>query len=381
MVLVGVAVSTPSGPMNIAANKAVVIATGGTSDNTTLLHAYDPRYDNDMYHDGARPPGLPDAWKNTGDGHLAAQAVGAGLADMSYACYVSLRWGTHLYYAFEPRPANWWDGSQNMNISKSLYLGSAGVSITDYQQVIVVKNDGTRFINELAASATTLLKGNDVSGSVDPYAPYPLVGSGECMDDQFTRAWLNLPDRPRNCWAVADANGAKTLSWPTATFASPNPQTSPYLYADAVATANDLPTLAGLMGVSAKGLVNTVASYNSYVTSGTDPDFGKATPKVQIQTPPYYAAKWCVLRHTQRNGIRVNSRAQVIDQIASQWGADQGVGYMPLSIDQEPVIPHLYAAGEVAAIYGQRRFHNTLYGYGIFGRIAGQNAAAEPSMA
>ena len=134
------------------------------------------------------------------------------------------------------------------------------------------------------------------------------------------------------------------------------------------------------MGVSASGLAATIATYNGYVTAGKDPDFG-STPTHQITTPPYYAVKWTVVRHTQRNGIRINSSAQVIDMMASQWRQNQEDENNILSINQEPVIPHLYAAGECAGNLGWRRYHNTLGVYSIFGRIAGQNGAAEPSLA
>jgi succinate dehydrogenase/fumarate reductase flavoprotein subunit len=70
----------------------------------------------------------------------------------------------------------------------------------------------------------------------------------------------------------------------------------------------------------------------------------------------------------------------VIDQIASAWDYNQGVDTNRLSIDAEPVIPRLYSAGEAAAHLGWRRYHNTLGAYMIFGRIAGQNAAAEARM-
>lgn len=373
--VVGVAVDTPTGPMNIQTNQAVVIATGGTSDNVHLLHAYDPRYDNDMYHDGAGPLGTPDMVQNTGDGHLAAMAVGAGLTDMSYACYLPIKWGSHLYWLWPSQnPRNYADGT-------GYVVSQAGVSISDYTHVICVKGDGSRFVNESVASQRI----PTVIG-IDPYAPFELGQSGagvsfaEYPEHQFSRAFLNLPDRPRNCWAVTDADGAKALSWNIAEIANPNPSTGLALYPDSVATAQDLPSLAVIMGVDPDGLTATVTKYNGYVDSGTDPDFG-TTPKYKIQTAPYYAVKWCVVRHTQRNGIRTNSRCQVIDASASQWNADQGIATQAISIDQEPVIPRLYAAGEVQGSLGFRRLHNTLGAYLIFGRIAGQNASAESSLA
>jgi succinate dehydrogenase/fumarate reductase flavoprotein subunit len=371
--VVGAAVATPTGSINIKANKAVILATGGASDNLILNHAWDPRYDADMLHDGAQPPGTPDFVQNTGDGHLAAMAIGAGVTDMSFPIYCAVHYGTHLYFVWSTQNPRNYNSDTN---AAGQVATSTGLSISNFQYVICVKGDGTRFVNEV--SATTSIP---TFVGIDPYAPEPLANGGEWPEHQYIRAWLNLADRPRNCWVVADSVGAKALGWNTALMAAPNPMVSPSLYPDAVAVANDLPTLAFQMGVSPTGLATTVTNYNGYVTAGKDPDFGKPTPQYQISTPPYYAAKMILIRHTQRNGLRINSNAQVIDQMAAQWGQVQNLALSHISINSEPVIPHLYAAGEVAACFGWRRYHNSLGAYQIWGRIAGQNGAAENSLA
>ena len=123
--VVGVSVQTPTGSLNIQALRAVVLATGGTADNIQLCHAFDPRYDNDMYHDGMGPPGTPDMVQNTGDGHLAAMAVGGGLTDMSYVGFLPVKWGTHLYWIWPTQnPRNY---LSNFN--------AAGVSATSTGRV------------------------------------------------------------------------------------------------------------------------------------------------------------------------------------------------------------------------------------------------------
>ena len=376
--VVGVAAVTPTGAINIKANKGVVVATGGCADNLRMCYSYDPRYNGDTYHDGAGPIGTPDMVQNTGDGQLALQAVGGGLTDMSYVIYLPIKWGSHLYWVWPTQnPRNY---LSDVNAA-GVIATSTGVSISDPSQIICVKGDGTRFVNETCMNQIipTVL-------GIDPYAPLPYGGiqnpgeSSEWPEHQFLRAWLNLPDRPRNCWAVTDAPGASALNWPTATITNPNPTVSPALYPDSCATSVTIAGLAQAMGVSPSGLATTVANYNGYVVAGKDPDFG-STPKHQISTSPFYAVKWNCIRHTQRNGIRVNSSMQVIDQLASQWNADQEDENEIISINQEPVIPHLYAAGEDAGNLGWRRVHSTCGVYSIFGRIAGQKAAAEPSMA
>jgi succinate dehydrogenase/fumarate reductase flavoprotein subunit len=61
--------------------------------------------------------------------------------------------------------------------------------------------------------------------------------------------------------------------------------------------------------------------------------------------------------------------------IAALQSGDERV---PLaSIDDEKVIPHLYAAGELGNVMGYRRAHGSLGNYAIFARIAGENAVKE----
>ena len=104
-------------------------------------------------------------------------------------------------------------------------------------------------------------------------------------------------------------------------------------------------------------------------------------PLYKIATPPFYGAKASVVRHTQRNGMRVNTKSQVLEQ------SDQLTGYSgtaidgSISIDEEKVIPGLYAAGECGDALGWRRVHNSVAHYITAARIAGENAAKETPLA
>ncbi len=99
-------------------------------------------------------------------------------------------------------------------------------------------------------------------------------------------------------------------------------------------------------------LVATVARYNGFVDAGNDADFGKATPQFKMQTPPFYAAWSTPCVHDCLSGLRIDSRAQVID-----WTGN--------------VIPGLYCAGESAGGFNQHGLAKCL----VFGRIAGREAA------
>ena len=99
-------------------------------------------------------------------------------------------------------------------------------------------------------------------------------------------------------------------------------------------------------------LEETVATYNSFVDSGSDLDFGKPTPMFRIQTPPFYAAWSTPILHDCVTGLRTNTRAQVMDY-------------------QGQVMPGLYCAGESQGGFAQHGLGRCL----VFGRIAGKDAA------
>ena len=124
--------------------------------------------------------------------------------------------------------------------------------------------------------------------------------------------------------------------------------------------ADTLDELAEKIGVPADALKATVESYNAGMVSGSD-EFGKATSEDStILQAPFYASLRTPTVHYTMGGIQIDTDAHVLDADGS-------------------VIPGLYAAGEVASgIHGNNRLGGNAYPDIItFGRIAGQNAAAE----
>lgn len=347
--VVGVEVSTPTGTINIKARKGVVLATGGWVDNAQMCKEWDPRIVDDTPGQGDF---YPDMWPyhnySMGDGLIAAQAIGAGFTDMSFVSYVYTRCGTKQYALWEPR------NDQTQTIGGS---GIEAFKAKAWQRTIFVKNDGKRFVNEELGESddNALVGGKDVNYERSP----------------FILAYINLQDRPRNAWAITDSEGAVAIKWPIDQMKNPNPKQVPALYPDMIAIADTLQELAGKMKMPADALQATVNKYNGFVDAGKDADFGKPMPLYKISKPPFYAAKAMGLRHTQRNGLRINSKAQVVE-CSDCWD-----GMETKSVDKQKVIPHLYAAGEVAGFLGWRRPHGTLGIYAILGRFAGQNAAAE----
>ena len=176
------------------------------------------------------------------------------------------------------------------------------------------------------------------------------------------------PGRRSTLLADITATGSKLVS----TLDNPDPKTGLDFDPDCIAIAQSIGDLAAQMGMDADTLTAEITKYNSYVDNNLDLDFAKPSPKGKITTAPYYGLKASLIRHTQRNGLRCNTKMQVIEDKA---------GYaLPTSIDKLKTIPHLYVAGESGDILGWRRGHNTLAHYVTAARLAGQHCAKKQAV-
>ena len=333
----GVEVIADSKTINIKAKKAVILATGGFKANHQMIRALDPRLDEPFPWSG-----FPYV-HTVGDGHFAAAAVGAGFVDMSFVCEFAFTVGSNRYVVWDP-PA--------MNSP----IGSGGLPFGAKGQpyMILVNNDGNRYVNEAT------------------FGTSHVTWRGE-----HTAAYLNLAKRPRIAWMVVDSEGAKSLAWTMALFQNADPKKAPYLDPKLVATGETIGELAGKMEIPTSNLEATVKKYNAFVVAGADKEFGRPAPLYALKTGPFFGARPILNTHDQSAGIRVNSRMQVIDQT---FQAEGGTG-PSVSLDEERVIPHLYAAGECAGgLYGADRGSGKIGSYLVEGRFAGKHAAAEKTM-
>lgn len=354
--VVGVEVETPEGAKNIKARQAVILCTGTWTDNARMAAAWDPRIvGENCYGDGGIPAENLLLVDSSGDGHIAANKIGATFSDMSFVSYLYLFFGSRSYWGWGEDPIDW---TTNDN-----YAAGKGLARKAdlYQKCILVNGDGVRYVNEASAS--------------DPIEP-GMGALSENPEMPFMRAYLAQP-APRNIWLVGDAAIAEELSWPMDQIEDPNPRTGNMFDPACVAIADTLEELAAHMGVDPEALVATVEGYNAAVDAGVDEGFGKANLDTKIESAPFYGFKASLIRHTQRNGLRVNTKSQVIDG----WADLEDVSVPVASIDDEPVIPHLYAAGELGNVLGWRRVHNSLGHYTTAARNAGQNAALEEPIA
>lgn len=353
--VVGVEVETPDGVKNFKARKGVILCTGTWTDNARMAAIWDPRIVGpDAYGDGGVPAENLLYVDSAGDGHLAASKVGAAFSDMSFVSYLYMFFGARSYWGWGEDPVDW---STNKD-----YAAGKGLPRKPelYQQCILVNGKGERYVNEASASDTV----PDGRGALSENPEMP-----------FMAAYLALP-QPRNVWLVADAAIAESLKWPLEDMENANPKTGNMFDPECLAKADTVEELAKQMGVDAAALKATIDRYNADADAGADSAFGKPGPLSKIATPPFYGCKASLIRHTQRNGLRVNTKSQVIDGWAHIDDPTQPVA----SIDDEPVIPHLYAAGELGNVLGWRRVHNSLGHYVTAARNAGASAAKETAV-
>ena len=128
-------------------------------------------------------------------------------------------------------------------------------------------------------------------------------------------------------------------------------------YATECATLTDV---AKYLGVDAAVVEATMADYEAAITSGKDDLFGRTHLTKSLAEGPWYLLKVTPGIHHTMGGLHIDGKAHVLNE------------------DGE-VIKGLYAAGEVTGgIHGANRIGgNAVTDIIVFGRIAGQSAAAE----
>ena len=132
-----------------------------------------------------------------------------------------------------------------------------------------------------------------------------------------------------------------------------------YINQGITVTGETYEELAEAMGIDPAVFAETMETWNGYVAQKSDPDFGRTSFAEPLDTAPYYAIHVTAGIHHTMGGVKINSNAEVIDTNGA-------------------VIPGLFAAGEVTGgVHGGNRLGgNAVADFVIFGRIAGQSAAA-----
>ena len=310
--------------INIQGKKGVYVGTGGNSGNTNFRRTFDPRL-TEEYQQACAP-----YCRQSGDAEVMAMAIGASLwatalqtsqsgAAITKTVHIGCQWGYGQLVIETDSPI--------------FHLARAtGLTVANWQDLIMVNQAGKRFWNELDGSYNFIAAAMAYSGDPDK-----LNGGGPI-------------------WAIFDADAVIRERW------SPKPPNVDPLYFASGATLKEL--AANINNPYQKRpmpgavLQETVERYNSFVTSGTDSDFKKPKPMYKIEKPPFYAAWATPILHDSLTGLRVNTDQQVIDIYGK-------------------VIPGLYTGGESMGGLAQHGLGRDL----VSGRLAGLHAGRSKSVA
>ena len=322
--VLGVTATHDGRTVNIRANKGVLVATGGSTSNVTLRRTFDPRL-TEEYQVAGEP------WsRQSGDGELAAMAVGAalwGTANQTCEQGIAISKTRHIGCQWGYSSLIWQTDSRIFDLARA-----SGLTVIDWQDLILVNQTGRRFWNEVDARYDFFAAAMAWSGDENK-----LNGGGPI-------------------WAIFDQDAVEREEWDPK---PPNVDPEYFFQGDTLAAlAAAIKNPYQSLSMSGATLEETVARYNSFVDLGEDEDFDKPTPRYKIQRPPFYAAWSTPILHDSLTGLRTNTKAQVIDT-------------------RGQIIPGLYCAGESQGGFAQHGLGRCL----VFGRIAGRDAAVNGGMA
>ena len=326
--VLGITATLKGKDVNIRARKGVILATGGHTSNVNFRRMFDPRL-TEEYQVAGEP------WtKQTGDGEILAMEIGASLwvtanqtvLTGSASAGTPIAKTAHIGCRYGYPNLKWNPKSPMFKLA-----GASGLSVRDFQNVILVNQVGVRFWNELDSSYNFI---------------NACLGTNGNLGRNGSKANGGGP-----IWAIFDSEAVKREHWkPT----PPNVDLNGFFFrADTIAElAKSIVNPYQFQPVPSGALEETVARYNSFVDMGSDPDFKRPTPMYKIQAPPFYAAWSTPILHDSCTGLKINSKCQVMD-VHSQ------------------VIPGLYCAGESAGGFALHGLPRVV----VFGRMAGREAA------
>jgi hypothetical protein len=355
--------------VSIRARRAVILASGGHAGNPEVRG---------MFYPAMREPAFPTSGHALLGPHgqdatalIAGLRVGANLAGMqqnlSYSTtfHISTRLGTRdAYTGMMPgHPTFGFRGSAGVNV------GGAG-----FEEFIVVNQVGKRFFNEVRLPLRPGLNRYPGDGGAPGRGlDHTPLDWRNCRKEWIREMYeydhgldaalaINEGSEPPHyysgpLWAIFDQEAVERTGWE---LRYPYVADNGYFFqADTIEELAEK-IVAGheFQRVPLKYLSETVATWNGYVDSGTDPEFEREedAPMHRIATPPFYALSIMVIWHDSYGGLRVNGRQQVVDM-------------------QGQVIPGLYAGGEAVGGFNK-------HGLGkahVHGYIAGTYAAADSS--
>ena len=227
-------------------------------------------------------------------------------------------------------------GAQGQGLEMAQEAGAAVVDLDQIQIHPTVQADTAALITEGLRGDGAILVNQEGQRFYDEVSTRDKVSAAE-IAQTGSASWLIVDSRMAEASSVIQG----------------------YINQGITVTGNTYEELAEEMGIDPAAFAETMETWNGYVAQKNDPDFGRTSFANPLDTAPYYAIHVTAGVHHTMGGVKINTNAQVI-------GTDGAV------------IPGLFAAGEVTGgVHGGNRLGgNAVADFVIFGRIAGQSAAA-----
>ena len=349
----------------IRARKAVMVSTGGHSQNPQFRSMFYPAWRDPAY--GSSAMALLGPHGQDASGIIAGMRIGATLAGMQQNL------GTNITGHIPTRIATF-DSYTDMLPGHPTfsYRGSTGITLgsSSYEHLVAVNQVGKRFYNEMALGSsypTPVWPGGKSAGSPTSsmdhvqgdwrncspdwvrqmYNKYSHIDAAIAMNEGST-----APDFYSGpLWAIFDAGTLDRDGWDIS-FPFTSDKNGTFFTADTIEDLMVKLTQYRYQRVPAKHLKETIDKWNSYVDGGKDPDFAREAdaPMHKIDTPPFYAALIAPIWHDSYGGLRISGKAEVIDLEGN-------------------VIPGLFAGGEASGGGQQHGLGRCL----VHGYIAGNS--------
>ncbi len=308
--------------LNLRARKAVILCSGGHGQNVHFRRMFDPRLTEEYQHHGQATAPANAA------GEIAAMSIGAAL--WSVGNETNTGTGQAIDKGRLAVRDNYVRGKIGPEAAVFFRHRALGLDVADWQDLILVKENGQRFWDE-------------TDDSEDGYFAHALQPTGDPKK-------LNGGGP---IWAIFDADAVAREKWSTETPAVD--RAGGYFF-----SAPTLEELAAQLkrniyqwrAMPGDALRKTVERFNSFVVSGVDSDFKRPAPPHKIEKPPYFAAWATPCLHDSYTGLRTNTNCQVMDM-------------------RGKLVPGLFCAGESQGGIKSHGLGRCI----VTGRIAGMEAA------
>ncbi len=227
-------------------------------------------------------------------------------------------------------------GIQGQGILMAMEIGAATVDMEQIQIHPTVQAETASLITEGLRGDGAILVNANGERFIDEVGTRDVVSAAEiAQPDSFS--WLVVDQKMVDASSVIQG----------------------YITRGLMLQGDSYEALAAELGIPADAFAATMEKWNGYVADKNDPDFGRTSFAAPLDTAPFYAVKVTAGIHHTMGGLKIDSQTRVLNT-------------------EGQIIPGLFAAGEVTGgVHGGNRLGgNAVADFVVFGRIAGEQAAA-----